>query len=133
MGHSILAIAILVTMTGLVSAFADEKVSLEIPMEADAADTGSSGTANSATTQSLPVMGMNYSGDQDDNSRGDMGRASGRCGKGQHGKGQLGMGHGGGQHGKRGLGKDSDMEQRLDMIEARMSKIEAMLEILIRR
>jgi hypothetical protein len=50
-------------------------------------------------------------------------------GGGQHGKG----GHGGGQHGKGGHDKHRQVVQRLDMIEARMAKIEAMLEILMRR
>lgn len=67
-----------------------------------------------------------------------------RQGKGQHGKGQGGMMHGGGQHGKgqggmmsgHGKGcheKDRQVVQSLDMIEARMARIEAMLEILMRR
>ena len=50
-------------------------------------------------------------------------------GGGQHGKG----GQGGGQHGKGGHDKHQQVVQRLDMIEARMAKIEAMLEILMRR
>jgi hypothetical protein len=50
-------------------------------------------------------------------------------GGGQHGKG----GQGGGQHGKGGQDKDRQVVQRLDMLEARMAKIEAMLEILMRR
>jgi hypothetical protein len=44
-----------------------------------------------------------------------------------------GMMHGGGQHGKGGHEKDRQVIQRLDMIEARMAKIEAMLETLVRR
>jgi hypothetical protein len=51
----------------------------------------------------------------------------------QHGKEHGGKQHGGGSHGK---GRHADHEeamQRLDMIEARLAKIEAMLEILIRR
>jgi hypothetical protein len=43
------------------------------------------------------------------------------------------MMRGGGQHGKGGHEKDRQVVQRLDMIEARMAKIEAMLEILVRR
>ena len=41
--------------------------------------------------------------------------------------------HGGGRHGKGSHGDDRQVIQRLDMIEARMAKIEAMLEILVRR
>ena len=54
-------------------------------------------------------------------------------GGGQHGKGHGGMMHGGGQHGKRGDHDEHQLAQRLDMIEARLAKIEAMLEILVRR
>jgi hypothetical protein len=54
-------------------------------------------------------------------------------GAGQHGKGPGGMMHGGGRHGKGGDHDDSQLAQRLDMIEARLAKIEAMLEILVRR
>ena len=58
----------------------------------------------------------------------------GQHGKGGHGGGQHGKGgHGGGQHGKGSQDKDRQVMQRLDMIEARMAKIEAMLEILMRR
>jgi len=54
-------------------------------------------------------------------------------GKGQQSRGHGGMKHGGGQHGKGKHEKHEQVVQRLDMIEARMAKIEAMLEILIRR
>jgi hypothetical protein len=55
-------------------------------------------------------------------------------GKGQHGKGgHGGMKHGGGQHGKGMHGKHEQVVKRLDMIEARLAKIEAMLESLVRR
>mgnify|MGYP001824605297 CR=1 FL=1 len=67
-----------------------------------------------------------------------------RC---QHGKGHGGKKHGGGQHGKShggkkqcagkqgdgGHDKHQQVVQRLDMLEARMAKIEAMPEILLRR
>ena len=49
------------------------------------------------------------------------------------GKCKGGRMHGGGQHGKGGHDKDRQVVQRLDMIEARLAKIEAMLEILMRR
>jgi len=52
--------------------------------------------------------------------------------KGQ-GKGQGGMMRGGGKHKKGMHDKHEQVVQRLDMIEARMAKIEAMLEILMRR
>ena len=51
----------------------------------------------------------------------------------QHGKQHGGKQHGGGSHGKGRHADHQEVMQRLDMIEARMAKIEAMLEILIRR
>ena len=55
-------------------------------------------------------------------------------GKGQHGKGgHGGKKHGGGQHGKGKHDKHDQVVKRLDMIEARLAKIEAMLESLVRR
>ena len=55
-------------------------------------------------------------------------------GKGQHGKGGHGGNkHGGGQHGKGKHDKHDQVVKRLDMIEARLAKIEAMLESLVRR
>jgi hypothetical protein len=49
-------------------------------------------------------------------------------GMGQHGRGHDGMKHGKGKH-----EKHAEVLQRLDMIEARMAKMEAMLESLMRR
>jgi hypothetical protein len=43
------------------------------------------------------------------------------------------MKHGGGQHGKGKHQKHEQVVKRLDMIEARLAKIEAMLESLVRR
>jgi hypothetical protein len=54
-------------------------------------------------------------------------------GKCKRGKGQGGNKHGGGQHGKGKHDKHEQVVRRLDMIEARMAKIEAMLESLMRR
>lgn len=56
-----------------------------------------------------------------------------RHGGGGHGKGHGGMKHGGGQHGKGHEDKHRQVVQRLDLIEARLAKIEAMLESLMRR
>lgn len=53
-------------------------------------------------------------------------------GKCKRGKGQGGK-QGGGQHGKGKHDKHEQVVRRLDMIEARMAKIEAMLESLMRR
>ena len=77
--------------------------------------------ANPATSHSMHETGMMHKG------------------KGQQGKGHDGMKHGGGQHGKgkgggqHGKGKHEQVVKRLDMIEARLAKIEAMLESLVRR
>jgi hypothetical protein len=54
-------------------------------------------------------------------------------GKGPHGKGHGGMKHGGGHQGNRNHEKHAQVMQRLDMIEARLAKIKAMLEIRMRR
>jgi hypothetical protein len=80
------------------------------------------------TSQLMPGKGMMHRGGQHGKGQGGMMR-----GGGQHGKGQGGMMHGGGQHGKGGNEKERQVVQRLDMIEARIAKIEAMLETLIRR
>jgi hypothetical protein len=84
------------------------------------AETVASGTeaatpANPATFHSMHEMGMMHKG------------------QGQHGQGQCGMMHGGGQPGKGKQAKHDQVVQRLDMIEARLAKIEAMLESLVRR
>ncbi len=56
-----------------------------------------------------------------------------RQGKGQQGKGGCGMKQGSGQQGMGMRGKHEQVVRRLDMIEARLAKIEAMLESLVRR
>jgi len=71
--------------------------------------------ANTATSHSMHEMGCMHKG------------------KGQQGKGRDGMKHGGGQHGKGKHDKHEQVVKRLDMIEARLAKIEAMLESLVRR
>ena len=114
MKHSILAMTILFSITGSVSALAEEQAASEKPAETVASDTEASTTVNPGTPQLMPGKGMMHGG-------------------GQHGKGQGGMMRGGGQHSKGGHEKDRQVVQRLDMIEARTAKIEAMLEILMRR
>ena len=61
--------------------------------------------------------------------QGGAGSHKGKC---KRGKGQGGK-QGGGQHGKGKHDKHEQVVRRLDMIEARMAKIEAMLESLMRR
>jgi len=95
--------------------FAEELAVTDNPSEDIVSDVEASTTESTGTSPSMRGMGMAHKG------------------KGQHGKGQGGMMRGGGQHGKGGHEKDRQVVQRLDMIEARMAKIEAMLEILMRR
>jgi len=142
MKRSILAMAILFSTPGSASALAEEQNPLEKPAETIASDTEASTTVNPGTSKMMPGKGMMHGGGQHGKGQGGMMRGGGQCGKGQggmkhgggqHGKGQGGMKHGGGQHGKKGHEKNRQVVQRLDMIEARMAKIEAMLEILMRR
>ena len=125
---SILAMAILFSMTGSASALAEDQATSEKMAETVASDTEASTTVSPGTPQLMPGKGMMHGGGQRGKGQGGMMR-----GGGQHGKGQGGMMRGGGQHGKGGHEKERQVVQRLDMIEARMAKIEAMLEILMRR
>ena len=128
MKRSILAMAILFSMITSVSAMAEEQAALEEMAETVASDTETSTTVNPGRSQSMPGKGMMHSGGQHGKGQGGMMHSGG-----QRGKGQGGMMHGGGQHGKGGHEKDRQVLQRLDMIEVRLAKIEAMLEILMRR
>lgn len=128
MKRSILAMAILFSTTGSASVLAEEQAPLEKPAETIASDTEASTTVNPGTSKTMPGKGMMHGGGQHGKGQGGMMRGGGQCGK-----GQGGMKHGGGQHGKKGHEKNRQVVQRLDMIEARMAKIEAMLEILMRR
>ena len=71
--------------------------------------------ANPAASQQMHDMGMMYRGKG-------QGGMKHKCGK-----------HGGGKQGKGMHAKHDQVVKRLDMIEARMAKIEAMLEILMQR
>ena len=99
----------------------EQKVSTEAPAVTNVASetavikTETAMPANTATSQSMHEMGCMHKG------------------KGKQGKGHDGMKHGGGQHGKGKHGKHEQVVKRLDMIEARLAKIEAMLESLVRR
>ena len=123
-----LTMLILLSLAGPASIFAAEQATSEKPEETADTDTA----ASSATTEiRWPAHGKGML----------------HQGKVQHGKGHGGMKHGGSQHvrghdGKKhcgrqhtdgGTGKHQQVVQRLDMIEARMAKMEAMLEILMRR
>jgi hypothetical protein len=133
MRDSILAIAFLVNMTASALSLANEQLALEIPMEEDVADAVTDSVVKSVTIQSTAVKDMSYGSDQNSNDSSGKVHGAGRHGKDQCSRGRVGMGHSGSQHGKKSHERNSDTRQRLDMIEARLSKIEAMLEILIRR
>jgi len=113
MKHTILAVAILVCLAGPASA--EEQAGSEKPAETVASDNETSTNVNADTSRPMSGMGM---------------RHKGAC---QHHKGHGGMKHGSGQHGKGRHDKHDQVVQRLDMIEARLAKIETMLEILMRR
>jgi len=94
----------------------EQTVTTEAPAATNiTAETAASGTeaatpANPATYRSMHKMGMMHKG-----------------------QGHCGMMHGDGQPGKGMHAKHDQVVQRLDMIEARLAKIEAMLESLVRR
>jgi hypothetical protein len=103
MKHAILAVTILFSLSGPLSVLAEEQAALEEPTESVTSVTEASNSVNP-----------------------DMPRP-------MHGKGHGGMKHGGGQHGKGHDEKHAQVVRRLDMIEVRLAKIEAMIEILMRR
>ena len=112
MNQSLLFAAIIFTLAGPLSVSAQTHMQGHTPANIPAVD-----TSTSAPTQGRPMMHRE---------------------KRQHGKGHGGMQHGGmkegsGSHGKGRHADHQEVMQRLDMIEARMAKIEAMLEILMRR
>ena len=142
MKRSILAMTILFSMISSASALAEEQAASETLSKTLASDTEASTTVTPGTPRMMPGKSMMHSGGQHGKGQGGMMHSGGQRGKGQggmmhssgqRGKGQGGMMHSGGQHGKGGHEKDRQVVQRLDMIEARMAKIEAMLEILMRR
>ena len=132
MKPAILIITVLLTLPGVAPAYAEEPPATGDPVESIEAGAAATDPAPDATPPAQ-AQGMKH-------------RA--RC---QHGKGHGGKKHGGGQHGKGhgkshggkkhcagkqgdgGHDKHQQVVQRLDMLEARMAKIEAMLEILLRR
>jgi hypothetical protein len=136
MKHSILAIAIVFSIAGPASALAEEQATPANAAEPVAATAASPATENPGTPPDMRddvqpgkgPGGMMHGAGQHGKGPGGM-----MHGAGQHGKGPGGMMHGGGRHGKGGDHDDSQLAQRLDMIEARLAKIEAMLEILVRR
>ena len=124
MKRTTLTVSILLMMSNPAVVLAEELAVTDKPSEVIVSNVEASTTESKGTSQSMRGMGLMHKG---------KGQGGMMHGGGQHGKGQGGMMRGGGQHGKRGHEKDRQVVQRLDMIEARMAKIEAMLEILVRR
>jgi hypothetical protein len=110
-----LAVSILLFLSNPASVLAEELAVTDKPSEVVASDIKSPATEGTGTARQMPGKWMGHKG---------------KC---QHGNSQGGMRHGGGQHGKGGHDRHRQVVQRLDMIEARLAKIEAMLEILMRR
>lgn len=110
MRHILLTTAMVSVLAGPLPAAAQEQAATGETPEAvtSAAETAS----GAASGMARPMRGM-----------GMMHQAQGRHGKG-HGDMMQGGGH---------SDRHAQVVQRLDMIEARLAKIEAMLEILIRR
>ena len=115
MKRTTLAVAILFSLAGPASVLAEEQSVSEKLAEPLASVSEASTAATPETPGAMPGMGKMHRG------------------KGQHGKGHGGMKHGGGHHGKGHHEGHQQVVQRLDMIEARLAKIEAMLESLMRR
>lgn len=122
MKRSILALAILFSISGSASALAEEQVSPATPAEPVATVTETPSSADPGTPPGMPGSGKHG-----------MSQGGMMHGGGQRCKGQGGMMHGAGRQGKGRDQDDRQVAQRLDMIEARLAKIEAMLEILVRR
>ena len=121
MKQTVLTLTTLFFLGGSAAVLAEQQSGTEAPMETDSARDQTPTIL--APEASRPMAGM-----------GKMHR--GTC---HHNKGHGGMKHGGGgrhakgQHDKGHHSKQDRMVQRLDMIEARLAKIEAMLETLMRR
>jgi len=115
MTKKLILIAVFMTVSPI-AVMADERPE-SLNMSALVIDEGEAATATPDTDNPMQQQGMKHRG-----GRGHM-----------HGKG--GMKHEGGRH-RKGMHDQQQHQQvvhRLDMIEARLAKIEAMLEILLRR
>jgi hypothetical protein len=116
MKQTIQATALLLFLTGPASLLAQEPATAETASQAAASAPTPAITAGGSPATPCPRHGMGMM---------------------HQGKGPQGGGHGDMQHGGcRGKGRhtgDQQVIQRLDLIEARLARIEAMLEALIRR
>lgn len=110
MKHTLLAVSAMFVLVSPVSILAEQQSLVEQqPDEVVASEASEGATTNDAPCP-MSGKGMKHKG------------------MGQHGMGHQGMKHGKGKH-----EKHEQVVRRLDMIEARMARIEAMLEALMRR
>ena len=123
--HTIQTLAILFCLAGPASVLAEAQPTAETP----AAESGGEAatTALSDTPRPMGGMGMRHKC-KSRHSEGPGGMKHAGC---QHGKGQGK--HGACKHGKGQHDKHDQVVQRLERIETRLAKIEAMLEILMQR
>jgi hypothetical protein len=131
MKHAILAVTILFSLSGPLSVLAEEQAALEEPTESVTSVTEASNSVNPDMPR--PMHGKGHGGMKHGGGQHGKGHGGMKHGCGQHGKGHGGMKRGGGQHGKGHDEKHAQVVRRLDMIEVRLAKIEAMIEILMRR
>ena len=131
MKHAILAVTILFSLSGPLSVLAEEQAALEEPTESVTSVTEASNSVNPDMPR--PMHGKGHGGMKHGGGQHGKGHGGMKHGDGQHGKGHGGMKRGGGQHGKGHDEKHAQVVRRLDMIEVRLAKIEAMIEILMRR
>ena len=126
-----LVVIIFFSLAGSMSALAEEQAASEAPLETVVSDTETSITVDPGVSRPMARMGMKH--------KGACKQGKGQHGKGQHGNKRGGMQHRGGHDGNEQHEEHEEHEEhdqvvhRLDMIEARMAKIEAMLETLMRR
>ena len=131
MKHAILAVTILFFLSSPLSVLAEEQAALEEPTESVTSVTEASNSVNPDMPR--PMHGKGHGGMKCGGGQHGKGHGGMKRGGGQHGKGHGGMKRGGDQHGKGHDEKHAQVVRRLDMIEVRLAKIEAMIEILMRR
>ena len=116
------AMAFLFGLSATTAVWAQEQAVSEVPAVSEETPEATASVADASTA------------DDNDTPAVMRGRCMMHQGKGhQHGQGHGGMKHGSGHGGKGRHDKHAQVLQRLDLMEARLAKIEAMLEGLMRR
>lgn len=110
----ILPALLVLACSGTALAQEQEQTTIDVMTDTSVTELETTTPAESGISTSVQQKGMMYKG----------------C---KHRKGQGGMKRGGGRQGMGRHDKHDEVVKRLDMIEARMAKIEAMLESLMRR